>query len=150
MSAQTSFGQTKEEQKALLIKAAKFLEVKPFDKDAKDIRGWAIRYVIEINDVSIIACVGEFLKPALDDKNKYGSELVGQYTIGMATFKLENPGNKDENAAQLAGVEGMLRAYETMVKEKSKAKFAGMDELLAERDKGELKALVDAAKCGEK
>lgn len=152
ISAQTGFGQTREENKALLIKAAKFLEVKPFDKDAKDIRGWAILYVIETDDVSVIACAGsDFIKPVMEDKNKYGSELLGQYTIGMAAFKLENPSKKDdENAAQLAGVESMLRAYETMVKEKSKAKFAGMDDLIAKRDKGELKALVDAADCGKK
>ena len=87
----------------------------------------------------------------MDKKNKYGSELIGQYTIGMAAFKLENPGKKDhENAAQLAGVESMLRAYEQMVKEKSKAKFAGMDELLTKRDNGELKKMIDAANCGKK
>src|SRR5690349_1906237 len=89
LAAQVSFAQdlSKEEQRNLLVKASKFLEVKPFDKDAKTIRAWAIRYVIETNDVSIILCVGDFMKAALDDDNKYGSELVGQYTIAMAAFK---------------------------------------------------------------
>jgi hypothetical protein len=151
VSAQISYGQTKEEQQQLLIKAAKFLEIKPFDKDAKDVRGWAVRYVIETDDVTVVICTGNFMDAALEKKNKYGSELLAQYTIGMAAFKLENPSKKDdENAAQLAGIESMLRAYETMVKEKPKAKFAGMDDLLAKRDKDELKALVEAANCGKK
>ena len=29
-----------------LIKAAKFLEEKPFDKNAKDVRGWALNWII--------------------------------------------------------------------------------------------------------
>lgn len=151
LTSQIGFGQTKEEQQSLLIKAAKFLEVKPFDKDAKDIRGWALRYVIETKDVSIIICAGDLTRPTLEKKNKYGSELLAQYTIGMAAFKLENPSKKDdENAAQLAGIESMLRAYEQMVKEKPKAKFAAMDDIIAKRDNGELKGLVEASNCGKK
>jgi len=151
LAAQTGFAQSAEEQRSLLIKATKFLEVKPFDEKAKDVRGWAVAYVIQTKDVSVVVCIGDFLKPALEKKNKYGSELIGQYTIAMAAFKLENPDQKDdENAAQLAGVESMLRAYETMLKEKPKAQFAGMDELVAKRNKGELRALVEAAECGKK
>ncbi len=154
LTAQIGFAQqkaTKEEMKDLLIKAARFLEAKPFDKDAEDIRGAAMRYVIETDDVHIIICGGDILAPVLEKKNKYGTELLGQYTIGMAAFKLANPDKKDdENAAQLAGVESMLRAYESIIAEKPKAKFAGIDDLIAKRDKGELKAMVDAANCGKK
>jgi len=152
LTAQTGYGQnSNQDDKETLIKAARFLEAKPFDKDAKRIRGWAISYVIQTKDVSVIVCGGDLTKAALEKKNKYGSEFVGQYTIGMAAFKLENPDKKDdENAAQLAGIESMIRAYETMLKEKSNAKFAGMDELVSKRDRGELKAIVDAADCGKK
>lgn len=154
LTAQAGFAQEKvsdQEMQQLLIKASRFLELKPFDKDAEDIRGAAMRYVIETKDVSIIICGGEMMDPILNKKNKYGTELLGQYTIGMAAFKLANPDKKtDENAAQLAGIESMLRAYEAMVAEKPKAKFAGMDALVAKRDKNELKAIVDAADCGKK
>jgi hypothetical protein len=37
-----------------------------------------------------------------------------------------------------------------MLAENEKAKSAGMDELIAKRDSGELKALVEAGKCGKK
>lgn len=151
LTAQIGFGQTAAEEQNLLIKSARFLEEKPFDKDAKKVRSWAMSYVIQTKDVHILICGGELLSPVLEKKNKFGSELLGQYTIGMAAFKLANSDKAaDENAAQLAGLESMLKAYEQMLKENPKAKFDGMDALLAKRDKGELKPAVDAANCGKK
>ncbi len=152
LSAHIVFAQDQNQKdKETLIKAARFLEEKPFDKDAKNIRSWAILYIIETDQVSVVVCGGELMEPILHKKNKNGAELTGQYTIGMAAFKLANPDRKnDENAAQLAGIESMLKAYEAMIAEKPKSKFDGMDTLIAKRDKGELKAIIDAANCGKK
>src|SRR3712207_4169705 len=112
LGAQIGFGQNTPSDKETLVKAARFLEQKPFDKDAKKIREWAMLYVIQTKDVSVILCT-DATKTMLDKKNKNSSELLGQYTIGMAAFKLENPDKKtDENAAQLAGFESALKAYE--------------------------------------
>src|SRR5882672_5534988 len=87
-----------------LIKAAKFLEEKPLDKKAKDIRGWAIEWIIATDKVSVKAC--SLLISGVDEKYKYGSDIFGQYTIGMAAFKLENPDKAgDEDAVQMAGIE---------------------------------------------
>ena len=69
-----------------LIKAAHFLEDKPLDKDAKNVRGWAVNYVIETDQVSVIVCGGDLMSPLLDKKNKTSVEMIGQYTIGMAAF----------------------------------------------------------------
>src|SRR5215204_3698471 len=74
-----------------LVKAAKFLEAQPFDKNAEVIRGAAVRYVMETKDVSVLICGGDIVKPFLDKKNKNSTELIGQYTIALAAFKLENP-----------------------------------------------------------
>jgi hypothetical protein len=153
LTAQISFSQeltTGASDKSMLIKTARFLEQSPFDKNAKKLRGSAFQYIAESSDVSVVVCAGDLTKAPLDKKNKYGGELLLQYTLGMAVYKIENAGKEDENAAQMAGVESMLRAYESMVREKPEAKFAGMDELLARRDKGELEALVKAADCGKK
>lgn len=136
---------------AHLIQASKFLEAKPYDKDAEAIRGAAVRYVIETKEASVTVCGGAITKPLLEKKNKNSTELIGQYTIATAAFKLANPSQKDdENTAQLAALESVLRTYETMIKEKPKTKFAMMDEYIQKRDRGELKALVDAANCGKK
>ena len=150
LTAQVTCGQTaKPTDRETLIKATQILEAQPFQDKAKDFRGWAMRYIIETDDVSILVCSPMF-SAILDKKNKYGDELLAQYSMGMAAFKLSNPDKaKDENAAQLAGMESMLRAYENMVKEKPKAKFQALEDLVAKRDKGELKKFVEEAKCGE-
>jgi len=150
VGAQTGFGQTNQtSNKELLIKATQLLEAQPFVEKAKDFRGWAMRYIIETDDVSVTICTGT-LTSIMDKKNKYSDELLAQYTMGMAAFKLSSPDKaKDQNAAQLAGMESMLKAYENIIKEKPKAKFQAIDDLVAKRDKGELKKFVEDAKCGE-
>lgn len=147
--AMAAAGQSNTDNKDLLLKATQILEVQPFHEKAKDFRGWAMRYIIETDDVSILVCAGPLLEPIMDKKNKYANELLAQYSMGMAAFKLANPDKaKDENAAQIAGIESALRSYESMVKEKPKAKFQGMDDLAAKAKNGELKKMVEDAKCG--
>jgi hypothetical protein len=133
---------------ATLIKSAQFLEEKPFDKDAKKVRGWAIGWLIETDKVHLKIC--SLLVANLDKKYKYGSELLGQYTIGMGAFKLSNSDkSSDDDAAQLAGVESALKSYEAMVAEQPKAKHAFMDDLLAKRSQGTLAAYVKENNCKE-
>ncbi|HXF42427.1 MAG TPA: hypothetical protein VNK26_01680 [Pyrinomonadaceae bacterium] len=133
-----------------LIKAARFLEAKPFDEQAKIIRGLAVKYVIETDEVSVTVCGGKAAEPLLDKKNKNGPELTAQYTIGMAAFKLQNPNNDNELDAQLAGFESALKAYEAMISEKPKTKHPGMDDLVNKRNSGELRNYLDANGCSKK
>lgn len=150
LTAQLALGQgEKMSDKEMLIKATQILEKDPFYEKAKDFRAWAMTYVIQTDDVSITVCLGSLFEAVMDKKNKYSSELLAQYSLSMAAFKLSNPDKaKDEDAAQLAGLESMLRAYEAMVKAKPKAQFAGMDDIIKKRDNGELKKIVEDAKCG--
>ncbi|HQX56108.1 MAG TPA: hypothetical protein PLP07_09285 [Pyrinomonadaceae bacterium] len=149
MTAHFSVAQDKPSDRETLIKASQILEVEPFVDKAKDFRSWAMRYVIETDDVSVTICTQMF-SATMDKKNKNADELLAQYTIAMAAFKLSDPVKaKDDNAAQLAGMESMLRAYENMVKVKPKTKFAALDELVKRRDSGELKKFVEGAECGK-
>ena len=130
-----------------LINTSRLLETKPFEERAKALRAAAMSYVLETDEVSVVICPA-VLGGTMDKKNKYSSELLAQYTFGMAAFKLANPDRKDdENAAQLAGVESMLRAYEAMVAEKPKVKYKGVDSLVEMRDKGELAGMIEEAAC---
>ena len=132
-----------------LIKAARFLEQKPFDKGAKDVRAWAIKWVIATDKVRVTVC--SLLISGIDKKYKYSGEVFGQYTIGMAAFKLANPDKvKDEDSAQLAGIDSALTSYEAMVKEQPKARNAFMDDLLAKRATGALAQFVAENNCKDK
>lgn len=145
------FGQTPDEKNApeTLIKSAKLLEEKPFDKDAKNIRGWAMKWLIETDKVSVTVC--SLLVSNIDKKYKYGAELLGQYTIGMAAFKLSNPDKANvEDAGQIAGIQSALTSYEAMVREQPKAKNAFMDDLLSKRADGSLAKYVAENNCKKK
>lgn len=133
-----------------LIKAARFLEERPFDKNADLIRALAVRYVTETEDVNVKVCGGKATEPLLDKKNKNSSALIAQYTIGMAAFKLQNPQNTNEADAQTAGIESAVKAYEAMIAEKPKTRHPGMDDLVAKRNSGDLRAFVSANGCGDK
>ena len=134
---------------ATLIKATKFLEEKPLDKEAKNIRSWAISWVIQTDKVSVTVC--SLLVSGIDKKYKYSGEIFGQYTIGMAAFKLANPDKaKDDDAAQIAGIESALTSYEAMVKEQPKAKNNFLDDLVAKRGDGSLPKHVADNNCKSK
>jgi hypothetical protein len=132
-----------------LIKTSRFLEEKPFDKNAKDVRGWAIKWVIATDKVSVTVC--SLLISGIDKKYKYSGEIYGQYTIAMAAFKLANPDKaKDEDAAQLAGLESALTSYDAMVKEQPKARNAFLDDLSSKRNAGLLAKYVAENNCKDK
>lgn len=146
--AQISFAQSQNEKdRSSFIANAKLLEKKPFDSNASGAREWGFRWLIETKDVSVSLCT-DTMKLIPEKKNKFKSELPMQFSFGMAVFKLENPDKKtDENAANLAGVESVLRTYEAMLASNEKAKNAELDAMVTKRNNGELKAVVDAAAC---
>lgn len=151
LSAQITFAQSqKDKDRAAFIGNTKLLEKKPFDPNAPAARNWNFKYIADTDEVSVVVCGGA-LKLIPEKKNKFKGELLMQYTFGMAVFKFENPDKKnDENAAQLAGLESMLRTYEVMIAENEKAKNAELDALIVKRDNGELKSIIEAADCGKK
>lgn len=132
-----------------LIKASQFLETQPLDKKAKDIRSKALLWIIQTDKVSVTAC--SLLVSGLEEKYKYSGDLVTQYTIGMAAYKLANPEKAgEEDAVQLAGVESAMRSYEAMLKTQPKAQHKFMDDLVAKRSNNTLAEFVKANNCKDK
>jgi len=151
LTAQVVFAQSKaEKDRASFISNSKLLEKKPFDPNANAARQWGFKWIADTDQVSVVLC-SETMKLIPEKKNKYKAELLMQFTFGMAVFKLENPDKKDDEiAAQVAGMESMLRTYEVMVAEKTDAKNADLDALLVKRSNNELKTLVESKKCDKK
>jgi hypothetical protein len=134
---------------ASLIKAAEFLEEKPFDKDAKNIRAWAINWIITTDKVSVKFC--SLLVSGIDKNYKYSPEILAQYTIGMAAFKLSSPEKaKDENAVQFSGINSALTAYSAMLKEQPKARNAFLDDLEVKSRDGSLPNYLSQNNCKDK
>ena len=146
MGATATLAQTEKEN---AIAAARALETAPLSSDTSKIAQRALKWTVETEEISLIACGNTFTLFS-DPKNKDASSLMTMgYMIGMAAYKIQNP-TKNENAVQLAGLETALKAYEAAVREKPKTKSEKAEALLTQRSRGELAATVNAGDCGKK
>ena len=140
--AQNKRGPSTPEERQTAMKAARLLESDPLNKDAKKIREWFTVWLIEVPDIHIELC-GAYLGPVLASKKNYDSEIFAQMMFSSAAFIIEHPEQaNDRVAVNLAGLEGALKAYDAILKVKPKARWEFLDELIAKRDKGELRAYV--------
>jgi len=131
--------------RAKAVEIARSLEVDPLGKQAKDQRAWLILWLINVPDINVKACDSP-LGPILDSKKNYGAELFTTMLTSGVAFIIANPDKaKDDVAVYTAGVEGSLRAYESILKLKPKAKWPFLDDLLEKRTKGELTEYVRQA-----
>jgi len=151
--AQNQRGPSTAQEREQAVKVARMLETDPFNKDAKKMREWLLMLLIGVPDIHVELCSAYMAPEKPSDKN-YGSEIFSQTTFSSAAFIIEHPDQaNDRVAAHLAGVEGALKVYETILVTKPKAKSAFYDGLLEKRNKGELRAFVEEAtntKCKSK
>ena len=126
------------EERAKAINVARSLERDPLAKDAAANRQWLLNWIIEVPDIRFKTCVG-LLSPDVGDAYRYVVEVNQQIIFSAAAFKLEHPDHlRNDTGAYVAGVEGALRVYETLVKSVPDANLAFLDDLIAKRDRGEL------------
>ncbi len=137
--AQEKRGPSTPEERANVVRITRELENDPLNKRAMDGRALLVKWIDDVPDISVVTCTS-FMLPLLDKKNKnYSAELVVQQMFSSAAFIIENPDKaKDDQAVYLAGVEGVLRTYESILKVKPKAKQEFLDGLIEKRGKGEL------------
>jgi hypothetical protein len=141
-SAQSKRGPSTPEERSRAVSAARLLEADPFHKDAKKIREWFTLWLIEVPDISIQLC-GAYLGPVFGSNKNYEPELLGQMMFSGAAFVIEHSDQaSDQIAVSLAGLEGALKTYEAILKAKPKARSEYIDDLIAKRENGELKAYV--------
>jgi len=136
-------GPSTPDERATAVKGARLLESDPFNKDAKKTREWLTLWLIQVPDISIEVCPG-YLKPLYDAKGKnYSTEIATQMLFSSAAFIIEHPDQAhDRIAVNTAGLEGALKTYGSIIKEKPKARWDFLDGLIARRDKGDLPAYV--------
>jgi Protein of unknown function (DUF998) len=126
------------EERANAINIARSLERDPLAKDAAANRQWLLNWIIEVPDIRFKSCVG-LLSPGVGDQYRYSAQVNQQIIFSAAAFKLEHPDHlRNDNGAYIAGVEGALRVYETLMKSVPDAQLAFLDDLIAKRDRVEL------------
>ena len=142
--AQNQRGPSTRQERADAVKLAKVLEDDPFNKDAKKMREWFTEWLIEIPDMTVDLCPG-YLEPLYEKKNKnYASIISSQKEFSSAAYMIDHPDQAgDKVAVNLAGLEGALMTYQAILKKKPNKRWPFLDDLIARRDRGDLKAYVE-------
>jgi len=121
------------------------LEEAPLKPSLKADREWALRWLTDAPDVTVKVCAAP-LGGLVQSNYPYASEIVVQYMFAMAALIVEHPeARNDPGRQQLAGVEGALNAYRSILRDKPEAKSAALETLLETRTRGELPGFVQKA-----
>src|SRR4051794_26794041 len=125
-------GPSTPEERARAVKAAELLQTDPLSPATRSEREWGIMWLIQVPDISVSMC----LLPKEPKKYTFRGELVAANMMSMASFIIQNPDKaKDNKALWKAGQEGLLKAYEMLVKQTPKAKNDFYENLLQQRSK---------------
>jgi uncharacterized protein len=132
-----SRGPATPEERSYAILLTGNIEKDPLSLDASAARAWLGKWWDEVPDIAVRPC--NLVDAPNHDPYEYGQELYEQITYSEGVFILQNPAKTtDWNAAFLAGMNGALRAYESILKQKPTVRSAFLDDLLQQRASGGL------------
>jgi hypothetical protein len=124
------------------------LEQSPLQESLHADRDWAYKFLNDIPDISIDVCtsgLGDFIR----QRYQYSNEIQYQLVFSTAAFMIEHA-DKARNLGLLhmAGVEGALKAYSSILKSKPDAKLPALDALVQKQQQGTLADFVREATKG--
>lgn len=126
------------------------LEADPMNPSMAKDREWINQWVFATPDVHVVLCTA-IIKPLLDERNSDPRKaLMLQNLLAMAAFEMKNPDKaKDATQMQLAGAEGMLKAYGNITRRMPSYKSDFMEDLRVKQESGKLESYVrdGAAEC---
>ncbi|HEY1209379.1 MAG TPA: hypothetical protein VGE85_08425 [Terracidiphilus sp.] len=139
---------TPEERKQALDYIQHFM-ADPLGPNALHERQWVIEWVIEVPDVHVSFCSTILDKMNKSDK-KDGPTLLAAMLMSQTEFALQDSGKKGDVLAEYqAGVEGVLRVYEVLLKSNPKDRQPLLDDLIQRRDAGTLSQWVKERAAAE-
>jgi hypothetical protein len=121
------------------------LEQAPLELGLAADREWALEWLTGVPDVTVTICP-DALGGLVGSNYLYVREIVLQNSFSMAAFLIEHPEAADNQAAlQLAGVEGALKAYLSILRDMPEAKSPALERLAQTRSRGQLSEFVRKA-----
>jgi hypothetical protein len=133
------------EDRRRFVSIARQLEEAPLEPRLEAEREWALEWLTETPDVTVNIC-GDALGGLLGSQYRHGGEIVVQNMFSMAAFMIEHPeAVNDPVAQQMAGVEGALKAYRSILRVNPEATSPALDSLLQTQSRGALPDFVREA-----
>ena len=126
------------------VEITRRLEKEPLSRSGVEARSWLLRFIVEAPDFEVRGCSGPLDVLGKEEDGPYAQILYVQSVFGMTAFMLENPKKaQDWAAVQTAGIESTLKAYESILRADSEARWKQLDRLVTARKAGKLRALVE-------
>jgi hypothetical protein len=130
------------EDRRRFMSVARQLEQAPLEPRLAAERQWALNWLVDAPDLSVTVCANLW-SGLLDSEYPHVSEIVVQSTLSMAAAMMERPDIANEPVAQqVAGVEGALKAYRSILRDKPGARSQALETMLGKQARGELPALI--------
>lgn len=138
-------------QRNKFVRVARNLEANPLAFNAVQERQWATEFIVRASDLHLELCNGVLTDPIQMANENYNNQLSMQFMYSSAAFMLEHPKVKDPVKIQTAGLEGTLKAYESILKVDKNARFDFLDGLMQQQKHGQLENYVATRSqtCGD-
>jgi carboxypeptidase Q len=139
--SESARGPSTESERARVVRMALDAEHNPQQILQRD-GAWLKAWVNDIPDLVLdYGTVFSWVKVAA--KTDIREALKFQYTASAMAFQIQHPTLAGQQAAlDVAGIEGVLRAYEVLVRQDANQASARLDRALSARNKGELAAFL--------
>jgi hypothetical protein len=126
------------EERQRLVSIAHKLEAAPLDQTLYPERDWAKQWVVENPDVRIRMCM-QLLAGLRTPKYQFRVEMGNQMMLSSAAFLIEHPEKVGDHLAEsVGGMQGVLKAYSSIVKANPTAHTPFLDDLLKKQSEGKL------------
>ena len=141
---------TTPKERVKFVRIARNLEINPLAFNAVQQRQWATEFIVKAPDLHLELCE-PVLHPLQHGNDNYNSQLSMQFMVSSAAFMLQHPKVKDPIKIQTAGVEGTLKAYQSILKVDKNAHFDFLDGLMQQKKDGQLENYVASVSstCGD-
>jgi hypothetical protein len=130
------------EERKRFVTIAHSLEQAPLQDTLHADRDWGFKWLNDIPDIAVDVCTSG-LGGFSQEKYQYANEISYQLVYSTAAFMIEHA-DKAKNLGDLhvAAVEGVLKAYGSILKTKPEAKSKALDDLLQKQHDGTLGEFV--------
>jgi carboxypeptidase Q len=143
-------GSSTSEERVKVLELNKASELDLINGVSEQDRTWFIRFMSEVPDISLeIGPVALWCSQSMQKEQQ--SLSLYHFMLSAVSFKIENPTKaKDAEAADLAGMEGVLRAYQNLVKKSPNTHSAKIDDAITTQSEGKLLDFVKQLRSGKK
>lgn len=115
------------EERAKVLQMARDFEADPLSEDSKKAREWFITWIKEVPDIVVTPCA-RLLDPIDESQRNYAAGLIIQMELSSAVFAIENPAQAQDRQAKFkAGVDGMLKIYQAILRTHPQARWPVLD-----------------------